>query len=361
VSSLTDAEKQELENSKQIDRAVRDAKEEYDNVVKLLLLGAGESGKSTIFKQMKILFGEGFSMEDKMEAKIQININIFDSMVNLCNAVEDLGLFGELQDTRSFEQFLSIAERSNPEHISKQNAKMITRLWQDPAIQKAWSMRASFQVLEAASSFLDRVEEISSDGFIPSEHDILLARVKTTGIKEDRYNIHGSIFEMYDVGGQRNERRKWMHCFDGVNAVIFVAALSEYDQTLFEDDVTNRMVEALTLFESICHHPSFKSISIILFLNKRDLFSEKIQHVPIESIDEFADYRGKPNDYKEGVDFFTRKFQERSGINARPEQLGERHLYTHVTCATDTSNIEFVFNACTEIILNDNIKDTFLA
>jgi N-acetylmuramic acid 6-phosphate (MurNAc-6-P) etherase len=50
VSSLTDAEKQELENSKQIDRAVRDAKEEYDNVVKLLLLGAGESGKSTIFK-----------------------------------------------------------------------------------------------------------------------------------------------------------------------------------------------------------------------------------------------------------------------------------------------------------------------
>lgn len=55
-----------------------------------------------------------------------------------------------------------------------------------------------------------------------------------------RYEIDGSIFEMYDVGGQRNERKKWIHCFDNVTAVIFVAALSEYDQCLFEDASTNR-------------------------------------------------------------------------------------------------------------------------
>ena len=55
-----------------------------------------------------------------------------------------------------------------------------------------------------------------------------------------RYEIDGSTFEMYDVGGQRNERKKWIHCFDNVTAVIFVAALSEYDQCLFEDASTNR-------------------------------------------------------------------------------------------------------------------------
>ena len=58
----------------------------------------------------------------------------------------------------------------------------------------------------------------------------------------EKYVIDNTPFEMYDVGGQRNERKKWIHCFEGVDAVIFVAAISEYDQKLFEDSTTNRMV-----------------------------------------------------------------------------------------------------------------------
>ena len=115
----------------------------------------------------------------------------------------------------------------------------------------------------------------------------MYSRVRTSGIVTERYNIDGTTFEMYDVGGQRNERKKWIHCFEGtyvraffctidsmiscktiffilnfrnpqsslirysesfflffvgVTAVIFVAAISEYDQKLFEDASTNRMV-----------------------------------------------------------------------------------------------------------------------
>lgn len=58
----------------------------------------------------------------------------------------------------------------------------------------------------------------------------------------DKYCIDGTTFEMYDVGGQRNERKKWIHCFDNVTAVIYVAALSEYNQGMFEDANTNRCV-----------------------------------------------------------------------------------------------------------------------
>jgi hypothetical protein len=58
---------------------------------------------------------------------------------------------------------------------------------------------------------------------------------------------------MYDVGGQRNERKKWIHCFDDVTAVIFVASLSEYDQVLYEDHTVNRMDEAVTLFADIAN------------------------------------------------------------------------------------------------------------
>ena len=62
----------------------------------------------------------------------------------------------------------------------------------------------------------------------------------------ERYRIDGIDFEMYDVGGQRSERRKWIDCFDNVDAVIFVAALSEYDQTLAEAKRTNRIVDKMS-------------------------------------------------------------------------------------------------------------------
>jgi hypothetical protein len=41
---------------------------------------------------------------------------------------------------------------------------------------------------------------------------------------------------MFDVGGQRSERKKWIHCFENVTAIVFLVALSEYDQMLYEDD-----------------------------------------------------------------------------------------------------------------------------
>jgi hypothetical protein len=105
---------------------------------------------------------------------------------------------------------------------------------------------------------------------------------------------------MFDVGGQRNERKKWIHCFESVTAVLFVAAISEYDQVLYEDENTNRMVEALNLFEEICNSRWFRETSIILFLNKRDIFSEKVAKVPLTVC--FPDYDGD-NSYQHACDY----------------------------------------------------------
>ena len=91
-----------------------------------------------------------------------------------------------------------------------------------------------------------------------------------------KYTIEDRQYEMYDVGGQRNERRKWAHCFEGVTGIIFVASLSDYDQKMFEDETTNRMKDSVYLFRDICANPAFAETPIILFLNKRDLFQKKI-------------------------------------------------------------------------------------
>lgn len=95
---------------------------------------------------------------------------------------------------------------------------------------------------------------------------------------------------MFDVGGQRSERKKWIHCFENVTAVVFLAAISEYDQVLVEDEAANRMQEALTIFDSICNSKWFLQTSIILFLNKIDLFKKKLPASPLNQY--FPEYTG---------------------------------------------------------------------
>ena len=116
----------------------------------------------------------------------------------------------------------------------------------------------------------ENLDRICKPNYLPTQDDVLHARVRTSGIVEDKYVIDGVNFTMFDVGGQRNERKKWIHAFDGVTAVIFVAALNEYDLVLYEDNKTARIAEAVKLFEEISNSQWFAKTSIILFLNKSE-------------------------------------------------------------------------------------------
>lgn len=202
-------------------------------------------------------------------------------------------------------------------------------------MKEVWQKRAAVNIIDGHKDYLQDVTRIASLSFRPTTQDILLARVKTTQVVMERYRIDGIDFEMYDVGGQRSERRKWIDCFDNVDAVIFVAALSEYDQTLAEAKRTNRMVEALELFRSVCNNRAFANTSIMLFLNKKDVFAEKILYSDIQDQKPFNDYAGPPREFNSGVLYFIQKFKD-CLIN---DDFNDSFI--HVTCATDTNNSKF--------------------
>lgn len=84
-------------------------------------------------------------------------------------------------------------------------------------------------------SFFEEVTRIAAPEYIPTEADVLRARTKTTGIYETRFQMGQLSIHMFDVGGQRSERKKWIHCFENVTSIIFCVALSEYDQVLLEE------------------------------------------------------------------------------------------------------------------------------
>jgi hypothetical protein len=123
--------------------------------------------------------------------------------------------------------------------------------------------------------------------------------------------------------------------------VIFCVALSEYDLKLIEDDTTNRMHESVKLFKEICNSKWFQETSMILFLNKKDLFAEKIERVDLNVC--FPEYTGGKN-YKNASKFIEEKFHAQ---NENPAKI----IYSHMTMATDTGNITVVFNAVKDIVL----------
>lgn len=174
------------------------------------------------------------------------------------------------------------AAPSDLERIDEALAANIAAVWADEGIQRTFASRSEFQLEDNAKYFLSSVERQGASDYVPTVDDVLHSRVRTTGIVSENYTIFGTPIEMYDVGGQRNERKKWIHAFDGVNALIFVAAVSEYDQVMLEDEGMNRLEDALNLFQEIAENKVFRRKSIMLFLNKLDIFESKLREgIPI--------------------------------------------------------------------------------
>jgi len=219
--------------------------------------------------------------------------------------------------------------------------KAVTLLWSDAQIKKFFFDHApEIQLGDFTPYLYDNAERILSKSFVPTEEDILHCRIRTSGITEYLFSWGNANFRVIDVGGQRSERRKWIHCFQDVTAVLFFAALSDYDQVLFEDRKENRMKESLLLFGDACNSVWFLQSALILFLNKCDLFREKISKINLNVC--FPEYDGG-HDYDKGIEFITKKFLS---------QNQNREVFVHVTCATDTKMVEKVLNSVSQFLLS---------
>ena len=130
---------------------------------------------------------------------------------------------------------LSLPVQFESSVLPKDVAIAIGNLWKDPAVKSAVARSREFQLNDSATYFFDSIERMLSPNYIPTDQDILRTRVKTTGITETKFEIDSMTFKLFDVGGQRSERKKWIHCFEGVHALVFLVSLSEYDQVLYED------------------------------------------------------------------------------------------------------------------------------
>lgn len=325
-------------------------------VIKLLLLGAGECGKSTILKQMKILHCSGFEKEEEENYRQLIFKNVLESIQTVCQAMLDLKVEYEAPQNEAYGlQMLQLPEDAV---LEESDAETIKKIWDDEGIQKVLDRGREFHLLDSAPYFLDYANcvRILAKGYAPTHADILRCRLATTGIHETKFIIDNLKYRMFDVGGQRGERKMWIHCFENVTAIMYIASLIEYDQVLAEDRKRNRLEESLALFTGIINLPWFKGAAIILFLNKKDLFVDKIKKVKIAEY--FPDYKYKYN-YEDGNEKQATKFIMERYLDKNLDK--SRTIYVHATDATNTENIHFVWKCTRHIILEKNLQTSGLS
>ncbi|XP_070356773.1 guanine nucleotide-binding protein G(o) subunit alpha isoform X4 [Equus asinus] len=295
-----------------------------------------------------IIHEDGFSGEDVKQYKPVVYSNTIQSLAAIVRAMDTLGIeYGDKERKADAKMVCDVVSRmEDTEPFSAELLSAMMRLWGDSGIQECFNRSREYQLNDSAKYYLDSLDRIGAADYQPTEQDILRTRVKTTGIVETHFTFKNLHFRLFDVGGQRSERKKWIHCFEDVTAIIFCVALSGYDQVLHEDETTNRMHESLKLFDSICNNKWFTDTSIILFLNKKDIFEEKIKKSPLTIC--FPEYTG-PSAFTEAVAYIQAQYESKN-------KSTHKEIYTHVTCATDTNNIQFVFDAVTDVIIAKNLR-----
>ncbi|KAF7344234.1 G-protein alpha subunit [Mycena venus] len=393
----------------EIDKQLKRDRMMAKNEIKMLLLGAGESGKSTVLKQMKLIYIDGYNAQERDAYKEIVYSNTILSMRSAFRSPPQ-------NDARRATIF-SVPPQIEADVFPRDLADAVRGLWRDPGVQEAVRRSREFQLNDSAVYYFNSIDRMAAPDYLPTDQDILRSRVKTTGITETTFKVGELTYKLFDVGGQRSERKKWIHCFENVTALVFLVSLSEYDQMLYEDESvevervarpledavrglrspaascstqldsgqgmscprfpprlsSNRMQEALTLFDSICNSRWFVKTSIILFLNKIDLFAEKLPRSPLLALwgfvwmgagaalsrggvrtgDYFPDYYGGDN-YDAACDYLLHRFVS---LN---QSAATKQIYAHYTCATDTQQIKFVLSAVQDILLQKHLRETGL-
>eukprot|EP01083_Nonionella_stella_P079282 217404_1 len=329
---------------------------------KLLFLGPGRSGKSTIFRQLQWLHLGGFTKQDCVELRSCIYYQIVSQMLDIIKYYSKSESKTDYDDAlqNSIELVQNIRD---PHAMEEQIATAIQYIWNhEDKIKNAFNDAevSKYQVLdETTEYFWNELDRIKVDEYIPNETDIINVRYRTTGVIEKEFTIDNVKFHIFDVGGQQSERKKWIHCFNEVAALIFVISLACYNEMMYEDNRRNCMADSLELFDSTINNKYFTKTHIILFLNKRDLFEKKIAKWPITDCEVFGDFdkydhgdvlNPDPTNYQHTTRYIKNKFCD---LNSNED----KKIYTHLTFAMERDNVNKVFWDVRHVVTSNKLKD----
>jgi guanine nucleotide-binding protein subunit alpha len=261
------------------------------------------------------------------------------------------------RDSCDSEDLINWSDPEDPGVILHACSDDMIKLWGDPTIRTLMEVE-KMRPEEMAGFFLDALDRLTSPRYVPTDDDILRARLKTLGVSEHRFQMKtGPLgtpmshdWRVFDVGGQRCLRAAWVPYFDDMNAILFLAPISCFDQVLQEDPSVNRLADSFHLWKNIVSHPLLKKTDLVLFLNKCDILRAKLES-GIQLGNYITSYGNRPNDFESASSYLKKKF---AGL--LKENDGEKPFYCHFTSVTDTKSTSIILQNVQDVIVRDNLK-----
>jgi guanine nucleotide-binding protein G(o) subunit alpha len=278
----------------------------------LILCGAGESGKTTFTRQLKLSFLPlGISDEDRTSFIPTIRGNLIETMQCLLQWVEQNS--GELPEELLDCAALVTSTNAFSAAFTNELADALAQLWSDPVVADAFEHKDETIIADHMDYFFGKLDALADEEYVPTDDDILRARIRTVGVKSVTFNAGRGLVRIYDVGGQKNERGKWERINAEVRGVIFCVSFADFDKPMFEElpNRVARIFDAIDIFADMVHKPKFAAAPIFFIANKFDMFTEKVTRSDC-FVRVFPEYQGDPHNVDATAEFLTQKFLARA-------------------------------------------------
>jgi hypothetical protein len=289
--------------------------------------GTGDGGKSTWLKQCRALY-QMFSVNELKSFKETVLSNLLDSVMMLVKAAEDWEY--EIHDQKAVFDLKNLMDSvclyvSVSSSFTADIVDHIKNIIAEKAIKQVLERKKELQFYENGEYWFENIDRICDPDYVPTMQDVVRTKVKTVGmietekvveISEELINTDNVPISLCDVGGQRpyaicvfltfcSERRKWVHGYKNVSAVLYFVSLPEFTQTCYEDEVTNRLTESVKVFEGIINHQgkaeALNLVNSYLIFTKPDLLVQAIKENNSEVqklLGEFAQDEGQTQPVK---------------------------------------------------------------
>ncbi|TFK41432.1 guanine nucleotide binding protein, alpha subunit [Crucibulum laeve] len=247
------------------------------------------------------------------------------------------------------------------QEVLNQCRRVMIQLWNDEGIREVLRRR-KIRVEEFPGFFLNDLERVTSLRYMPTDDDVLKARLKTVGVSEYKFEMEvsagrdsGTEWRIVDVGGSRSQVTTWVPFFDDVDAIIFLAPISGFDQVLAEDRTVNRLEDSVLLWKAVCSNKLLANVDLVLFLNKCDILEAKLN-----SGIRLAKYVRSYGDRENDLDSVSKYLRSKFSAIHREYSPNPRKFYAFCTSVTDTATTAGIIASVRDMVIRQHLKQSKL-